>query len=187
VWFTDGANDRIGRLDRGSGKFSFLAVPTGQPLGMVRGHDGDLYFTERGFDKVGRLDPATGLFTEWTLTAGAFPNRLTVDPRGNVWFTELQTSLLGRIDPSGHLHETPLAGGPVGITYGNGYLFAVMFTTGRLDKVSLSGRVVRSWALPGAVGVLQVAVCGPIAWVTDGYADHVYRVDTTSRGSVSRS
>ena len=156
--------------------FTFWTVPTADPLGMVRGDDGDLYFTERSVDKVGRLDPATGLFTEWSLTAGAFPNRLTTTPDGSVWFTELDTSALGRIDTSGHLHQYPVVGGPVGIEYRFGHLFAAMYTAGRLTEFDLHAHAVRSWTLPGAVGVLQVSQRGHDIWVTDGFGDHVYRV-----------
>ena len=183
VWFTDQANDRLGRLDLASGTYAFFPVPTGDPLGLVQGHDGDLYFTERSVDKVGRFDPRTAAFTEWPLSAGAFPNRLTVDPAGNVWFTELRTSMLGRIDPAGRLHESPLAGGPVGITYSNGMLYAAMAVAGALDEISPTGRLVRSWSLPGANTVLQVSVRDGVAWVTDGFANHVYRVDTACPSS----
>lgn len=178
IWFTDQANNRIGALNRSTGAFTFYKVPTADPLGLVQTRDGDLYFTERAVDKVGRLDPATGLFTEWTLTPGAFPNRLTTDHAGDVWFTELRTAQLGRIDTHGRLHETPLPAGPVGIRYAAGHLYAAMATSGQLDVLSLTGRVERSYTLPGADTVLQLAVQLPYVWVTDGFADHVYRVDT---------
>ena len=179
VYFTDQNNDRIGRLDKATQQFTFWSVPTADstPLGMVRADDGDLYFTERTVDKIGRLDPATGLFTEWSLDAGAFPNRLAVTPDGSVWFTELRTSEVARIDPTGHLHQYPVVGGPVGLVYNRGHLYAAMNTSGQLAEINLQGRVVRTWTLPGAVGVLQVAAGNGEVWVTDGAADHVYRVD----------
>lgn len=186
VWFTDALNNRIGRLDLGSGGFDFFTVPTGGPGGMTLGHDGDLYFTERDFDKIGRLDPRTGLFTEWQLTVGASPNRFAVDPRGNVWFTELGTNGLGWIDGRGHVHQIALAGGAVGITFANHHLYTAMYTAGGLDELTPSGQVVKTWSLPGAVGVLQVAVRGPNAWVTDGFGEHVYRVDTACPGDARR-
>jgi len=176
VWFTDQANNRIGARNRTTGAFTFHTVPTGDPLGLIRARDGGLYFTERAVDKVGRLDPATGLFTEWTLTPGAFPNRLATDPEGNVWFTELHTAMLGRIDNRGRLHETPLPTGPVGIRYADGRLYTAMPTAGQLDIISRNGHIERSYTLPAAAGVLQLAVALPYVWVADGFADHIYRV-----------
>jgi virginiamycin B lyase len=179
VYFTDQSNNRIGRLDASTGEFSFWDVPTpdSQPVGMTRGPEGDLYFSERGVDKVGRLDPATGLFTEWMLTAGAFPNRFAVTPDGNVWFTELRTDQLGYIDQTGHLHELATTGGPVGLTYYGGFLYAADFLSNELSQIDLSGAVTRTWTLPHGRGVLQLAASGGDIWVTDGFGHLVYDVD----------
>jgi streptogramin lyase len=179
VWFTDSGNNRIGRFDRTSKTFAFYPVPTdnSEVLGMARGHDGDLYFIERQAAKVGRLDPRTGKFKEWALTSGAFPNRMAVDPSGNVWFTELFAGLIGRIGPHGHLLQYHVAGGPVGLTYYHGALFTALYKSGKLAEVDLHGNVVRTWTLPHAGGVLQVAGRDGSVYVADHFANHVYRVD----------
>lgn len=179
VYFTDQANNRIGLLDTTTRAFTFWVIPTpdSETVGMTMGPDGDLYFSERGFDKIGRLDPRTGLFTEWSLTAGAFPNRFAVTPDGNVWFTELRTDQLGYIDPSGHLHEIATTGGPVGIVYSDGYLYAADFTAGQLTQIDLTGTITHTWALPHAKGVLQVAPSQGFIWVADGFGHLVYNVN----------
>jgi streptogramin lyase len=184
IWFTDQTNNRIGRFDRTSGAFTFYTVPTdnAEVLGMVRGHDGDLYFIERQAAKVGRLDPKTGKFREWALTSGAFPNRMAVDPSGNVWFTELIANLVGRIGPHGRLAQFHVSGGPVGLTYYHGALFTPLYKAGMLAEVDLRGNVVQRWTLPHAVGVLQVAARDHNVYVADHFANHVYRVNLACSG-----
>jgi virginiamycin B lyase len=180
VWFTDQANDRIGHLDVDASTFAFYAVPTkdSTTLGMVRGLDGDLYFTERSADKLGRLDPDTGLFTEWSLPTNSFPNRLAVDPSGNIWFTELHRNKLAHLDVSGHLHERNLPGGAVGLIYHHNYLYAALSASGQLARITLGGAVQHLWTLPGAGLVLQLAASNGFVWLGDTGNNHVYRVNT---------
>jgi streptogramin lyase len=177
AYFTDEPNNRIGRLNLSTHHFRFYTVPTSDPLGLVRGHDGDLYFIERDPAIVGRLDPRTGTFHEWALPSGAFPNRITVDPSGNIWFTELTGNAVGRINSTGHLRQFHVAGGPVGIVVHDGKLYTPLYTAGKLAEVDFHGNVVRRWTLPRAAGVLQVAARHNYVYVTDGFANHVYRVN----------
>jgi virginiamycin B lyase len=176
VWFTDQANNRIGDLSLRSGGFTFYTVPSDFPLGLVEGRDHDLYFTERSADKVARLDPRTGLFTEWTLPAGAFPNRLAVTPDGAVWFTALFGEFLGRIK-DGELRMYPIAGGPVGLTYYRGRLWASLFTGSGLAEISLHGTVLRTWTIPDKP--LQVAGSNGRLWLTGDVS--VWSVDPDCR------
>jgi virginiamycin B lyase len=164
VWFTDQQNNRIGELSLTTHQFQFFQVPSEFPLGLVEGHDHDLYFTERSVDKVARLDPRTGLFTEWQLPAGAFPNRLAVTPDGSVWFTALFGGFLGRIH-NGLLSMYPIDGGPVGLTYHGGRLWAALATSGGLAEVSLHGAVLRTWTIV-ADEPLQVAASHGKLWLT---------------------
>ncbi len=177
IWFTDYANSRIGRFTPSTGGFRFFDTPSAEsgPTGMVLGPDGDLYYVERSVGRVARFDPRTGLSAEWTLHHGAFPNRLVV-ANGQVWFTDLGTNHIGRITPTGHLVLYPLAGGPVGITAHGSYLYSALNTAGKLAQISLSGHLVRTWTLPHAGGVLQLAASNGFIWVADGFANHVYRV-----------
>jgi virginiamycin B lyase len=173
VWFTDQANDRLGDLDLTTRSMTFFTVPTGDPLGLVRGSDGALYFTERSFDKVGRMAP-NGTFREWDLLPGAFPNRLVVGPDGAVWFTELRTGQIGRITPAGALTETPIDGGPVGITMGpDGNVYVALWNSHQLGRLDSAGHLVRTWTVPGA---LQVASSRGELWLTDPFADSVASV-----------
>ncbi len=184
VWFTDQANDVIGRLDIRTGATILHQVPTtdGFPLGLVRGADGDLYFTERAVDKVGRLAP-NGTFREWDLATGAFPNRIVLGPDHAIWFTELRTSMIARLGTNGVLREIPIVGGPVGITLGSDdHLYTVLDTTGQLARLNRDGTIDQTWTLPNATGALQVAQSHGAFWVTDAADDLIFRVDVSCSG-----
>ena len=173
VWFTDQDNDRIGDLDTATGAITFHAVPSGDPLGLVRGADGGRYFTERGYDKAGRLAP-DGTFTEWDLQPEAFPNRLILGADGAIWFTELRAGRIGHIAPDGALSETPIDGGPVGITAGpDGHLYVALWVSRQLGRLDLSGHLTGTWRVPGA---LQVASSRGELWLTDPYETSVASV-----------
>lgn len=177
AWFTDQVNDRIGDLDTSTGGITMHAVPTTDAtvLGLARGSDGNLWFTERSADKVGRMTPA-GVVTEWSLAAGAFPNRIVAGPDGALWFTELRGGAIGRITTAGALTETPVDGGPVGITVGpDGHLYTALFLAGQVAELDATGGVARTWAVPGA---LQVAWSHGSIWTTDPFSDTVSRIGT---------
>jgi virginiamycin B lyase len=189
VWFTDQANNRIGRLDPATETFTMYPVPTptSAPLGLTRGPDGALWFTERAAAKVGRMAP-DGTFTEWALSPGAFPNRIVTGPDGAIWFTELLAGKLGRIDMTGQLTETPIAGGPVGITVGaDGRLYTALDFTNQLAQLDTTGAVTATWPLPGSGAAVQVSPSRDSIWVTDSGGDHVYRVRTACSVGVSLS
>jgi virginiamycin B lyase len=179
VWFTDPPTNRIGRLDPATGQFTMFAVPTADswPLGITVGPQGALWFTERLADKVGRMTTA-GHFTEWNLSAGAFPNRIVVGPDHAIWFTELGTSEVGRIQAR-TLTETPVPGGPVGITNApDGHLYVALYTSAQLGRLDRTGHLTRTWDVPGA---LQVAASHGNLWLTDPFGDTVTSVHVTCK------
>jgi streptogramin lyase len=70
------------------------------------------------------LDPATGNVQPVKLQgAGSFPYDLTVGPDGNLWFSDIGTSRIGRVNPAGDLVEYPLPNGnystPADIAFAN--------------------------------------------------------------------
>lgn len=179
VWATDYFNGQIDRIDTRTGAVLVHPVPTPEsgPVGMVRGPDGALWFVERTTGKLGRLSPR-GRFVEWTLPAGAFPNRIIVGPDHRIWFTELGTNQLGRIGSNWRLMQSPLPGGAVGITRSpDGSVYVALNSTGQLARLSDQGGIARTWDLPGGIdGALQVAPSQGRVWVTDPFDDLVFAV-----------
>jgi virginiamycin B lyase len=105
VWFTDyiqrefvnasGVNvydgtGRIGRLDTGTGNFTFVNIPTKSSFPMRLVLDGQrVWFTEFFGNKIGLYDTATHNVTEYPVpTQSSGPNGIALDQDGNVWFTE---------------------------------------------------------------------------------------------------
>jgi virginiamycin B lyase len=179
LWATDYLNGRIDRLDTRSGDVLVYPIPTAEsgPVGMVRGLDGALWFVERTTGKLARLSPG-GRVVEWTLPAGAFPNRIIIGPDRRIWFTELGTNQLGRIGSNWRLSQSPLPGGAVGITRGpDGHVYVALNATGQLARLNGAGGIATTWDLPGSVnGALQVAPSRGRIWVTDPFDDLVFAV-----------
>ena len=176
VWFTDPPSNRIGRLDIHSGHITMYAVPTADswPLGITLGPDHALWFTERNAGQLGRIT-VHGAFKEWALDPDSFPNRITVGSDGAIWFTELHTSMIGRMSMSWHLTETPIDGGPVGITRApDGHLYVALYASSQLARLDWSGHVTKTWDVPGA---LLVAASQGALWLTSPFTNSVTEVD----------
>jgi streptogramin lyase len=84
--------------------------------------------------------------TEFPLPAGAGPSGITAGPDGNLWFTEFNSSTIGRISPSGKITEFPLpagagpSGGPSGIAKGpDGNLWFTEYDGNLIGRISPDG------------------------------------------------
>lgn len=179
IYVSEQGANAIARLNPRTGQVTDNPVPTlnSGPQSGALGPDGAIWFVERNADKIGRMT-LDGTFTEYPLTPGSFPNRIVVGPDGALWFTELNTDKIGRITTRGTLTEYPINGGPVGITVGKDRQFYVdLFTAGAVARVNLAGQVTGQWALPGAVGPLQITSgFGLDIWVTDTSGGKIYRL-----------
>src|SRR5262249_57150985 len=87
-----------------------IPTPNGQPIGITRGPDGNLWFTER--HAIGRITPA-GVITEFSagLATGSSPAEITAGPDGNLWFTE-ENGAIGRITPAGVITQFTVGSSP---------------------------------------------------------------------------
>ena len=128
IWFTDSANHAIGNLNPATGNIQEFAIPSGsKPLFLQVAPDGSKWFTE--VSGLGRL-AADGTTSEWFVTL-EHPDdnieQLSIDPFGNLWFTERNFDGLGaagtnkvrRLDPGRNVLSTymvPTFGGnPAGV------------------------------------------------------------------------
>src|SRR5262249_43850111 len=83
-----------------------IPTPNGQPIGITRGPDGDLWFTER--HAIGRITPA-GVITEFSqgLAPGSSPVEITAGPPRHPSVTQAH-GRLGRLPtPRGSPPNTP--------------------------------------------------------------------------------
>src|SRR5260370_6239060 len=93
-------------------------------MGIEVATDDTIWFAEQYANYIGHYFPVTQTFHLYalptfsapdpndagkTLALPSAPNDLVLDHRGNVWFTEFNTGLIGRLDPqTGHIQHYPL-------------------------------------------------------------------------------
>ncbi len=101
-----------------------IPYPNSNPHGLTVASNGDVWFTGREGNIVGYFDPTTDGFQIFPLPDpdpnsnpelnGNFPIYITQAPDGSMYFTNLLTSSVGRITPSGQLtiYQLPSKYGP---------------------------------------------------------------------------
>ena len=98
-------------------------IPSGGPVGITSGPDGNLWFTEHDGNRIGRITPA-GRVTEFSagISPKSGPAGITAGPDGNLWFAEADGNRIGRITPAGAVTEfsagISLKSAPFGVTAG---------------------------------------------------------------------
>jgi sugar lactone lactonase YvrE len=128
LWVALQASNQIAEIDPSTGAVigTPIAVPvipgavggaTAQPYSIVVDKGGRVWFTEYGDGGIGMYDPnnpSNGV-TPYPLpstngglyASGAQPEGLTVAPDGNIWFTENAANLVGWINPTTTLPNSP--------------------------------------------------------------------------------
>lgn len=136
----------IVKLDPKTGKvWEFQAAFKGKrgsrPYGIQVDFDGNMWFAAVGSDYVGKLDVKTGKITEHkTQTTKSGPRRLTVDPRGRIWYTEWNTHKIGYIVPRTleqkefTLPASPRAGAYAITSNGEGTIFVGEFISNQVSR-----------------------------------------------------
>src|SRR5262245_34909461 len=120
----------------------------------------------------------------------ASPGGIAAGPDGNLWFTEIGVSRIGRITPAGVVTEFPLAAGrePQGITKGpDGKMWFTEFAAdriGRLDPLAGDPAAIEAslveFAVPGAGSGPDGIVDGGdgALWFTEFGSDEIGRITT---------
>src|ERR1700691_4836938 len=88
IWFTEGAGNRIGRMEPdGTGLKEFdLPHPGSQPRIIALGADKNMWFTEHLGNRIGRIT-AAGVVAEFDIpTAACQPRAIALAADGNLWF-----------------------------------------------------------------------------------------------------
>ena len=152
LWFAETATNKIAMMTPGGVVTEFtLPTPNSGPADLVVGNDGELWFSEGLTGKIGRIFiKATGTGShkpgdfdaEWaTPTTNSEPAGITVGPDCNIWFTEMNSGYVGRIDESGMITEFTLPtpnSQPLGITLGpDGNLWIAESAANQIAKLTL--------------------------------------------------
>ena len=170
LWFTETVGLKVGRITT-SGVIREFDVPPGFPCNwpvtcgeylhdIGRGPGGRVWFDDISwrcfkqhctdstrFDQVSSGGISIGWTDVFPSTAGGF----TVGPDGNLWFTDVGASAVGRMTPAGDVTEfpTPTAdSSPDGIVKGaDGSLWFTEFNADKIGKITTSG-VITEFAIP---------------------------------------
>jgi streptogramin lyase len=100
IWLGDWINDRIHRLDSGSGTLTSWALPVdSSPEGLAFEGSGHFWWADPDLHHLARLEPDLDRLTTYPLPLGSTAHMLAVS--GNrLWYTEDSRRTLGRLDPS---------------------------------------------------------------------------------------
>ncbi len=157
-------------------EFTHFPVPNGAG-GIAIGPTGDVWFT--GNDRISRL--RGGVVTEFaTPTAISSPLFITAGPDGNMWFTQYNSSAIGRITANGAITEFPLpssARQPADIESGpDGNLWFTAAGSGRGIESGRVGRITPQ-------GTISLFVTEPLGYdITRGPDDALWFTTELGRG-----
>jgi virginiamycin B lyase len=125
---------------------------------------------------------AAGRIQEFVVpTPGSHPGGITLGPDGAVWFTEIATNAIGRLQPRTRTITTfplPQPGQPTAIVNGpDGALWFTEYSGDRIGRITTGGQI-SEFSIPGA-GPWDIAV-GPdgALWFTEQDANRIGRITT---------
>jgi len=156
------------------------AAPSTRRLAREMGVD---LHAVRGSGPAGRI-------TEFLVpTANSGPRGITAGPDGNLWFTELNASKIGRITPAGRITEFHLIAicvfsvgcGPFGITAGpDGNLWFTEFDGNAIGRITPSGSF-SVFGIPTAKSRPEGITAGPDGnlWFTEAIGNKIGRITTS--------
>jgi streptogramin lyase len=102
AYFTDFANQQIGRLDAKTGKVTLYQTPTPRSAprrGMMDAQD-RLWFGEYRGNRIAMFDTKTEKFQEWAApTAWSAPYDVALDKNGEAWTGSMVSDRVLRLDP----------------------------------------------------------------------------------------
>jgi streptogramin lyase len=102
LYFTDFAQEHIGRIDAKTGEIKLFRVPTPASAprrGMMDAQD-RLWFGEYRGNKIAMFDTKTEKFQEWPMpTPWSSPYDVALDKNGEAWTGSMMTDRVVRLDP----------------------------------------------------------------------------------------
>lgn len=158
MWFTNGWCKHNSGKGCKVGKITESGSVTEYPLesrweqanGVVGGPNGEqaVWFTmsgpSAGEGDIVRMTPS-GTMTKYALPAKSYPQGITVGPDGNLWFTEWESSKIGKVTPKGEITEYSLPGGsePYHIAAGpDGKLWFTEYGSDHIGTISTAGVII---------------------------------------------
>ncbi len=127
LWFGEMGHNYLAVFDPRTQTLRQMTPPQGRSgiMGVAVAPDNTIWFAEQSANYIGHYFPSSGQYQVYSLPtvtipdpgdAGKMlslpsaPNDVTLDTRGNVWFTELNADSLGRLDThTGNIRQYPLS------------------------------------------------------------------------------
>src|SRR5262245_33155917 len=82
---------RAPKLVAGTERIAFkewrTPTPGSRSRDPIQAADGAIWYAGQWSNLIGRIDPASGEIREYALPANALPHTVTLDAKGNVWYT----------------------------------------------------------------------------------------------------
>ena len=209
VAFTEFNGNKVGYFDNATGFMYEWSLPTSnsQPAGIYVDDNLDMWFTEANHNALGRLTPTTNTLTEFTLPAIPSPAPTTLTPWGIalqrvntigaqnlfVWFTELDNSVIGRLEVTSQrltlfdlasLNFIPGGYQPAGIAVDSGGNVIITNINDQSNRISIlrnQTRTVADLNIPTAQAKATSIVWDSarnVAWFTEYRSGKVASVDT---------
>ncbi len=101
VYFSDGPNHRIHKIDHATGKSTIFKENVGDPNGLMFGPDGRLYACDQARRRIVAYDMAG---KESTIVEAAGANDLAVTPKGEIYYTEPRERRVWFVNAKGEKH-----------------------------------------------------------------------------------
>jgi streptogramin lyase len=135
----------------------------GYPSAVAMANDGVIYILQRDdtADPVIAIDPEGRVVNSWGKGMFKIPHSIRIDPQGNLWTVDAQSSMIYKFDPNGaKLMEIAVGGQPEGKTgfagatdiafAPNGHLYiSDGYGNTRILEYSANGKRLREWGSPG--------------------------------------
>jgi streptogramin lyase len=122
--------------------------------------------------------------TEYSLPSGSWPQSITPGPEGDLWFTDYNSGMIGKITPWGTTTEYYVgpSNNPYGITLGpDGNLWFTMESTSKIGKITPAG-VITTYSLPTKSNPHGITA-GPkgeaALWFTDANTSKIAKITTS--------
>lgn len=161
MWFVSAGNNRVGNIVVTSAFggtvgdiHTFTNAAIDAPTDITEGGDGNLWFSHDG--GIGRVTPG-GTITNFqppALAGGT--DQVATDTDGNVWFTDFDDDLVGRVDVGTTSVATFAVPGNMGDPFGlttdpAGRIWYDSMASGRVGIVTTAGAFAQSFAIPANV------------------------------------
>jgi len=172
IWISDFNNAVMHRYNVTTGVFTSFAIPAPSLDVTVDHASGTVWFTQTD-SRIGRMSPA-GAVTEISLANEV--REINIASDGAVWFTELFSSQVGRINPATNAVALfAVGGGPEDIApTAGGAMWFTRTTTGDIQEISAAGVIInQSKAVKGSepTGITVAPNGNP--WFTMAAADKI--------------